>query len=184
MMKNVRSKTLLGAGLSRQVHSVSTAWRRLCLFAPAVEMGEGQHRMSCQFLRTRSQAWLIKWPPAGACDNAAYVVFSNLIGRDDGQLKYACPMTFDSFNDNPDMSGAGKRYGSCGVWESSTVNGWRVSVTGRQGGPRYTRILLGRDVIPSQRWLGLTGNRLDVHTASVSHNMEARKPKIYKDVIG
>ena len=111
-------------------------------------------------------------------------VFSNLIGIDDGHVKNARPMAFDSVDDTPDTSGAGKRYGSCGMWERSTVNGWRVSFTGRQGGSRYTRILLDRDVIPSQSWLGRTGNRLDVHTASGSHNMEARKPKIYKDVIG
>ena len=57
-------------------------------------------------------------------------------------------------------------------------------IKGRQRGLRYTRILLGRDVIPSQPWLGRTENRLDVHTTSGFHNREARKPKIYKDVIG
>ncbi len=41
----------------------------------------------------------MKWLPARAYDNGVYVVFSNPIGMDDGQLKNGCSMVLDPFGD-------------------------------------------------------------------------------------
>jgi len=47
----------------------------------------------------KGRKWLMKWLPARAYDNAAYVVFSNPIGMDDDQLKNGCSMIIDPFGD-------------------------------------------------------------------------------------
>ena len=45
------------------------------------------------------RAWLTKWLPSRAYDNAVYVVFSNPIGMDEDQLKNGCSMILDPFGD-------------------------------------------------------------------------------------
>jgi predicted amidohydrolase len=47
----------------------------------------------------KGRDWLMKWLPARAYDNAAYIVFSNAIGMDDNQLKNGCSMIIDPFGD-------------------------------------------------------------------------------------
>ena len=41
----------------------------------------------------------MKWLPARAYDNAIFVIFSNTIGMDGGQLKNDCSMILDPFRD-------------------------------------------------------------------------------------
>ncbi len=41
----------------------------------------------------------MKWLPARAYEIAVYVVFANLSGMDDDQLKNGCSMIIDSFGD-------------------------------------------------------------------------------------
>ncbi len=41
----------------------------------------------------------MKWLPARAYDNAAYVIFANPIGMDANQLKNGCSMILDPFGD-------------------------------------------------------------------------------------
>ncbi|UNI23810.1 hypothetical protein JDV02_009606 [Purpureocillium takamizusanense] len=52
-----------------------------------------------EFTGLKGRAWLMKWLPARAYDNAIYVVFSNPIGMDDDQLKNGCSMVLDPFGD-------------------------------------------------------------------------------------
>lgn len=52
-----------------------------------------------EFDGLKGRAWLMKWLPARAYDNAAYVIFSNPIGMDDDQLKNGCSMIIDPFGD-------------------------------------------------------------------------------------
>jgi predicted amidohydrolase len=52
-----------------------------------------------EFNGLKGRAWLMKWLPARAYDNAMYVVFSNPIGMDDDQLKNGCSMILDPFGD-------------------------------------------------------------------------------------
>jgi len=52
-----------------------------------------------EFDGMKGRAWLMKWLPSRAYDNAIYVVFSNPIGMDDDQLKNGCSMIIDPFGD-------------------------------------------------------------------------------------
>lgn len=52
-----------------------------------------------EFDGLKGRGWLMKWLPARAYDNAAYVIFSNPIGMDDDQLKNGCSMIIDPFGD-------------------------------------------------------------------------------------
>jgi hypothetical protein len=52
-----------------------------------------------EFDGLKGRAWLMKWLPARAYDNAIYVVFSNPIGMDDDQLKNGCSMIIDPYGD-------------------------------------------------------------------------------------
>lgn len=45
-----------------------------------------------EFDGLKGRAWLMKWLPARAYDNAVYVVFSNPIGRDYNEIKNGCSM--------------------------------------------------------------------------------------------
>ena len=52
-----------------------------------------------EFDGLKGRAWLMKWLPARAYDNAIYAIFSNPIGMDDDQLKNGCSMILDPFGD-------------------------------------------------------------------------------------
>jgi predicted amidohydrolase len=55
--------------------------------------------LRAEFAGLKGRAWLMKWLPSRAYDNAVYVVFSNPIGMDDDQLKNGCSMVLDPFGD-------------------------------------------------------------------------------------
>jgi predicted amidohydrolase len=52
-----------------------------------------------EFDSLKGRAWLMKWLPARAYDNAVYAIFSNAIGMDDDQLKNGGSMIIDPFGD-------------------------------------------------------------------------------------
>jgi hypothetical protein len=52
-----------------------------------------------EFDGMKGRDWLMKWLPARAYDNAAYIIFSNAIGMDDDQLKNGCSMIIDPYGD-------------------------------------------------------------------------------------
>ncbi|OGV64727.1 MAG: nitrilase [Lentisphaerae bacterium RIFOXYC12_FULL_60_16] len=104
VIENVRAVALSGARI---------------LFAPHVTMCTPSTRPGAGFvdpalwadriqdptsLRTefdglKGRAWLMKWLPARAYDNALFVVFSNAVGMDGDQLKNGCSMILDPFGD-------------------------------------------------------------------------------------
>lgn len=108
-----------------------------------------------EFDGLKGRAWLMKWLPARAYDNAAYVVFSNPIGMDDDQLKNGCSMILDPFGDI---------VAECRTFDDSFVNA-TISQSKLQdaGGYRYMkarrpelyRDILGREHDPklSVAWL-------------------------------
>ncbi|WP_294328998.1 nitrilase-related carbon-nitrogen hydrolase, partial [uncultured Chryseobacterium sp.] len=55
--------------------------------------------LKLEFKGMKGRDWLMKWLPARAYDNGAYIVFSNPIGMDDDQLKNGCSMIIDPFGD-------------------------------------------------------------------------------------
>lgn len=104
IIENVRATKLLGADVIFMPH--------VTMCTPSTRPGAGfvdpklwENRendptsLRIEFDSLKGRAWLMKWLPARAYDNAVYVVFSNPIGMDDDQLKNGCSMILDPFGD-------------------------------------------------------------------------------------
>ena len=104
IIENVRATTLLGAQVIFMPH--------VTMCTPSTRPGAGfvdpklwynrekdPNSLRVEFDGLKGRAWLMKWLPARAYDNAVYVVFSNPIGMDDDQLKNGCSMILDPYGD-------------------------------------------------------------------------------------
>ena len=104
IIENVRATTLLGAQVIFMPH--------VTMCTPSTRPGAGfvdpqywfnrekdPTSLRMEFDGLKGRAWLMKWLPARAYDNAVYVVFSNPIGMDDDQLKNGCSMILDPYGD-------------------------------------------------------------------------------------
>jgi predicted amidohydrolase len=104
IIENVRATNLLGADIIFMPH--------VTMCTPSTRPGAGfvdpklwENRekdptsLRLEFDGMKGRAWLMKWLPARAYDNAIYAVFSNAIGMDDDQLKNGCSMILDPFGD-------------------------------------------------------------------------------------
>jgi predicted amidohydrolase len=104
VVENVRATRLLGAEVIFMPH--------VTMCTPSTRPGAGfvdpklwENRVNdptslrMEFDGLKGRAWLMKWLPARAYDNAVYAVFSNPIGMDDDQLKNGCSMILDPFGD-------------------------------------------------------------------------------------
>jgi predicted amidohydrolase len=104
IFENVRATNLLGADIIFMPH--------VTMCTPSTRPGAGfidpklwdnrendPTSLRLEFDGMKGRGWLMKWLPARAYDNAAYVVFSNPIGMDDDQLKNGCSMIIDPFGD-------------------------------------------------------------------------------------
>lgn len=104
IIENVRATKLLGADVIFMPH--------VTMCTPSTRPGAGfvdpalWHNREAdptslrqEFDGLKGRAWLMKWLPARAYDNAVYAIFSNPIGMDDDQLKNGCSMILDPFGD-------------------------------------------------------------------------------------
>jgi len=104
IIENVRAVKLLGADIIFMPH--------VTMCTPSTRPGAGfvgpklwedreadPTTLRQEFDGLKGRAWLMKWLPARAYDNAIYAVFSNAIGMDDDQLKNGCSMIIDPFGD-------------------------------------------------------------------------------------
>ncbi|ASZ14483.1 nitrilase family protein [Chitinophaga pendula] len=104
IIENVRATALLGADIIFMPH--------VTMCTPSTRPGAGfvdpalwynrendPTSLRQEFEGLKGRAWLMKWLPARAYDNAIYAVFSNPIGMDDDQLKNGCSMILDPFGD-------------------------------------------------------------------------------------
>ena len=104
IIENVRAVKLLGADIIFMPH--------VTMCTPSTRPGAGfvdpklwENReadpttLRQEFDGLKGRAWLMKWLPARAYDNAVYAIFSNPIGMDDDQLKNGCSMILDPFGD-------------------------------------------------------------------------------------
>ncbi|MBO0938460.1 nitrilase family protein [Fibrella sp. HMF5335] len=104
IIENVRATALLGADVIFMPH--------VTMMTPSTRPGAGfadpalwanrdtdPTSLRLEFDGLKGRAWLMKWLPARAYDNAVYVVFANSIGLDDDQLKNGCSMILDPFGD-------------------------------------------------------------------------------------
>lgn len=104
VIENVRATKLLGADILFMPH--------VTMCTPSTRPGAGfvdpalwKNRetdptsLRLEFDGLKGRAWLMKWLPARAYDNALYAIFSNPIGMDDDQLKNGCSMILDPYGD-------------------------------------------------------------------------------------
>jgi predicted amidohydrolase len=104
VVENVRATALLGAEIIFAPHvTMCTPSTRPGAGFVDPKLWEMRERdptsLKAEFDGLKGRQWLMKWLPARAYDNAVYVVFSNPIGMDDGQLKNGCSMILDPFGD-------------------------------------------------------------------------------------
>jgi predicted amidohydrolase len=104
IIENVRATNLLGADIIFMPH--------VTMCTPSTRPGAGfvdpqlwenkevdPTSVRLEFDGMKGRAWLMKWLPSRAYDNAIYAIFSNPIGMDDDQLKNGCSMIIDPFGD-------------------------------------------------------------------------------------
>ncbi|RWY49382.1 nitrilase family protein [Mucilaginibacter gilvus] len=104
IIENVRATALLGADILFMPH--------VTMCTPSTRPGAGfvdaglwkdkeanKEILRQKFTGLKGRAWLMKWLPARAYDNALYAIFSNPIGMDDDQLKNGCSMILDPYGD-------------------------------------------------------------------------------------
>lgn len=104
IIENVRATKLLGADILFMPH--------VTMCTPSTRPGAGfvdpklwENReadptsLRQEFDSLKGRAWLMKWLPARAYDNALYAIFSNPIGMDDDQLKNGSSMILDPYGD-------------------------------------------------------------------------------------
>ncbi|MBB6108796.1 nitrilase family protein [Mucilaginibacter lappiensis] len=104
VIENVRATKLLGADIIFMPH--------VTMCTPSTRPGAGfvdaqlwkdkesnAKQLREEFDGLKGRAWLMKWLPARAYDNAVYAIFSNPIGMDDDQLKNGCSMVVDPYGD-------------------------------------------------------------------------------------
>lgn len=104
IVENVRATRLLGADIILMPH-VTMCTPSTRPGAGFVDPGLWENReedptsLRLEFDGMKGRAWLMKWLPARAYDNAVYVIFSNPVGIDGDQLKNGCSMILDPFGD-------------------------------------------------------------------------------------
>lgn len=104
IIENVRATAILGADIIFMPHvTMCTPSTRPGAGFVDPALWENRHNdptsLRQEFDGLKGRAWLMKWLPARAYDNAVYAVFSNPIGMDDDQLKNGCSMILDPFGD-------------------------------------------------------------------------------------
>ncbi|MDB5021883.1 MAG: Nitrilase/cyanide hydratase and apolipoprotein N-acyltransferase [Pedobacter sp.] len=104
IIENVRATKLLGADIIFMPHvTMCTPSTRPGAGFVDAELWKDKEANALvlrqEFDSLKGKAWLMKWLPSRAYDNAVYVVFSNPIGMDDDQLKNGCSMIIDPFGD-------------------------------------------------------------------------------------
>lgn len=141
IIENVRATALLGAEIIFMPH--------VTMCTPSTRPGAGfvdpilwENRgtdpttLRAEFNGLKGRAWLFKWLPARAYDNAVYAVFSNPIGMDDDQLKNGCSMILDPFGDVLDECtnlGEGFAIARCTKDKLSLAGGSRYRTARRPG---------------------------------------------------
>ncbi len=163
IIENVRSTKLLGADILFMPH--------VTMCTPSTRPGAGfvdpalwvnrvndPDSLRREFDSLKGRAWLMKWLPARAYDNALYVVFSNPIGMDDDQLKNGCSMILDPYGDIlVESRSFSDEYVMATITEDKLklAGGFRYLKARR---PELYRDIIGRPHVPEQKvvWMEQT----------------------------
>jgi predicted amidohydrolase len=161
IIENVRATVLLGADILFMPH--------VTMCTPSTRPGAGfvdpqlwtnresdPTSLRQEFDGLKGRAWLMKWLPARAYDNAIYVIFSNPIGMDDDQLKNGCSMILDPYGD---IIAECRKLGNevvtatCIEEKLKNAGGWRYRKARR---PDLYRDILGGEHTAEQKVIWLT----------------------------
>jgi 5-aminopentanamidase len=161
IIENVRATVLLGADIVFMPH--------VTMCTPSTRPGAGfvdpalwvnrdndPTSLRLEFDGLKGRAWLLKWLPARAYDNAIYVIFSNPIGMDDDQLKNGCSMILDPYGD---ILAECRRLGNevvtatCTEEKLKNAGGWRYKKARR---PDLYRDILGGEHVAEQKVIWIT----------------------------
>ena len=176
--ENVRATNLLGADIIFMPH--------VTMCTPSNRPGSGfvdpelwkkrefdPTPLRLEFDGMKGRAWLMKWLPSRAYDNASYIIFSNPIGMDDDQLKNGCSMIIDPYGDVvAECRNLGDDVESALITADklSLAGGYRYKMARR---PDLYRNIIGESHIPEQKiaWLDRPSspgrqNNLDKGTGS------------------
>ncbi|HOS72060.1 MAG TPA: nitrilase family protein [Bacteroidales bacterium] len=163
--ENVRATKLLGADILFMPH--------VTMCTPSTRPGAGfvdpelwynrendPTSLRLEFDGMKGRAWLMKWLPSRAYDNAAYVVFANPLGMDDDQLKNGCSMIIDPFGDIlAECRSFHDSFATASIIPEklTQAGGYRYLEARR---PELYRDIIGRAHDPEQKvsWLGKPGH--------------------------
>ncbi len=103
--ENVRATALLGAEVLLAPHQTggcdSVSPRCMGLIDPKLwENRKAEpEKIELEFLGPKGREWLMKWLPARAHDNGLFLLFSNGVGLDDGEVRTGNAMLLDPYGD-------------------------------------------------------------------------------------
>ncbi len=103
--ENVRATALLGAEVLLAPHQTggcdSVSPRCMGLIDPKLwENRKAEpEKIELEFLGSKGREWLMKWLPARAHDNGLFLLFSNGVGLDDGEVRTGNAMLLDPYGD-------------------------------------------------------------------------------------
>jgi predicted amidohydrolase len=150
IVENVRATALMGAEIIFMPHvTMCTPSTRPGAGFVDLDLWQNRERdptsLRAEFVGLKGRAWLMKWLPARAYDNAVYAVFSNPIGMDDDQLKNGCAMVLDPFGDVVAECcelGEGMAVATCSREKLELAGGFRYRKARR---PELYRQIIGKD---------------------------------------
>ena len=105
LIENARITALMGAEVLLAPHQTggcrSRSPRAMGLIDPELWHNRHAHpdAIEAEFQGPKGRAWLMRWLPARAHDNGLFVVFSNGVGYDDGEVRTGNAMILDPYGE-------------------------------------------------------------------------------------
>jgi predicted amidohydrolase len=103
LIENVRATALMGADILLAPHQTGGCQSRsphaMGLIDPAIwaRRDEDPAAIEAEFRGPKGREWLMRWLPARAHDNGMFVLFSNGVGEDDGEVRTGNAMIIDPY---------------------------------------------------------------------------------------
>jgi predicted amidohydrolase len=103
LVENVRATALLGADILLSPHQTGGCLSRsphaMGLIDPALWRNREQDpaAIEAEFRGPKGREWLMRWLPARAHDNGLFLVFSNGVGEDNGEVRTGNAMILDPY---------------------------------------------------------------------------------------
>jgi predicted amidohydrolase len=103
LVENVRATALLGADILIAPHQTggcdSRSPHAMGLIDPVLweRREEDPETIEAEFRGPKGREWLMRWLPARAHDNGLFLIFSNGVGEDDGEVRTGNAMILDPY---------------------------------------------------------------------------------------